>query len=157
MLSKNNKIVYFVICVFITSLLDFNLSDYITNNIYLFDFKPLNKFIEIAYYENTGAAFSIFQNNTEFLICFAIIAILTLFVLYIKNINNFSLLSCFFFSILISGIICNTYERLAFGFVRDFFQINAINFPVFNISDILINIGVLAIMFIIITNKQKMK
>ena len=67
---------YIFVLFFITSLLDFNLSDYITNNIYLFDFKPLNKFIEIAYYENTGAAFSIFQNNTEFLICFAIIAIL---------------------------------------------------------------------------------
>lgn len=156
-MSKNNKILYFVICVFFTSLLDLHLSDFIIKNICVFNLKPLNKFIEITYYENTGAAFSIFQHNTEFLICFAIISILILFFLLIKNIHKVSLLTCFFSAILTSGIICNTYERITFGFVRDFFQINFINFPVFNISDILINAGVLAIMFIIICYKQKMK
>ena len=57
---------------------------------------------------------------------------------------------------LVSGILCNTYERITFGFVRDYFQLKTIYFPVFNISDILINISVLAIIVVAIKyNKKK--
>ena len=45
------------------------------------------------------------------------------------------------------------YERMAFGYVRDFFKLNFIDFPVFNISDIFINVGVIAIIVIILKNK----
>ena len=54
---------------------------------------------------------------------------------------------------LIAGISCNLYERIEFGYVRDFFKLNFIDFPVFNISDIFINISVLALIIIIIKNK----
>ena len=40
------------------------------------------------------------------------------------------------------------YERIHFGFVRDFFKLNFIDFPVFNISDIFINIGVFVILIL---------
>jgi len=45
------------------------------------------------------------------------------------------------------------YERIYFGYVRDFFKLNFINFPVFNISDIFINISVILLIIIIIKNK----
>ena len=54
---------------------------------------------------------------------------------------------------LIAGILCNTYERIVFGYVRDFFKLNFVNFPVFNISDVFINISVFAIVIIIIKNE----
>ena len=59
----------------------------------------------------------------------------------------------FWAAMLIAGISCNMYERIVFGYVRDFFKLNFIEFPVFNISDIFINISVLAIIIIIIKNK----
>ena len=49
------------------------------------------------------------------------------------------------------------YERISLGYVRDFFKLNFIDFPVFNISDMLINIGVLALIVIIIKNKYLKK
>lgn len=58
-------------------------------------------------------------------------------------------------AMLSAGIICNTYERVSLGYVRDFISINLFEFPVFNISDILINIGVLAIIVMIITKKYR--
>ena len=54
---------------------------------------------------------------------------------------------------LLAGISCNMAERISFGYVRDFFKLNFIDFPVFNISDIFINIGVIAVIIIIIKNK----
>lgn len=154
--SKNNKILYFIICVVVTTLLDLHLSNFITENINVLNPTGLSNILELTYYENTGAAFSIFQNNIMFLVLIACFSITVLTTLLIKNIEKSSMLTCFFFAILTSGIICNTYERLSFGFVRDFFNLKFINFPIFNISDILINVSVLAIMIIVLKyNKKK--
>ena len=54
---------------------------------------------------------------------------------------------------LCAGIGGNLHERIAFGFVRDYIQLSFVNFPVFNISDIMINIGVLAVVIIILRKK----
>lgn len=154
--SKNNKILYFIICVAITTLLDLHLSNFITENVHSLNPTIFSNILELTYYENTGAAFSIFQNNILFLVIIAVCAITILTTLLIKHIENSSLMTCFFFAILTSGIICNTYERIVFGFVRDFFNLKFINFPIFNISDILINISVIAIMIIVLKyNKKK--
>jgi signal peptidase II len=58
-------------------------------------------------------------------------------------------------AMLASGVICNTYERISFGFVRDFINLKFIEFPVFNISDILINLGVLVIIILVASKKYK--
>ena len=71
----------------------------------------------------------------------------------LKNAEKFSVFAGFWAAMLVAGIGCNLYERIAFGYVRDFFKLNFIDFPVFNISDIFINIGVFAIIVIIIKNK----
>lgn len=39
--------------------------------------------------------------------------------------------------------------------VRDFFELTFVNFPVFNISDIFINIGVIALIILILLKKTK--
>lgn len=154
--SKNNKISYFIICVVVTTLLNLHLTDFVIANIHSQNTVVIPNILELTYYENTGAAFSIFQNNIYFLVIIAILAVATLTALLVKHIEKSSMISCFFFATLSSGIICNTYERLSLGFVRDFFNLKFINFPIFNISDILINISVLAIMIIVLKyNKKK--
>ena len=51
------------------------------------------------------------------------------------------------FYILLGGIIGNLIDRLIFGYVRDFldFRIFNYNFPIFNISDICICLGIFLI------------
>lgn len=155
-MSKNNKILYFIICVVTTTLLDLHLSNFITENINTIPLNDLSNILELTYFENTGAAFSIFQNNIPLLVLIAVLSLTMLIYLLIKHIEKSSVLTCFFFALLTSGIFCNTYERLHFGFVRDFFNLKFVNFPIFNISDILINISVLAIMVIVLKyNKKK--
>ena len=63
--------------------------------------------------------------------------------------------SIFFSSILAAGIAGNLHERIVFGFVRDFFELKFVDFPVFNISDIFINIGVIALIILILIRKTK--
>lgn len=113
--------------------------------------------VNIIYVENTGAAFSILQNSTNALIILSIISLFIMFYMVMKNIENIFSIDIFFLSILSSGILGNLYERLHFGYVRDFFNLNFINFPIFNISDIFINIGVLGIIILILFTKKSIK
>ena len=60
----------------------------------------------------------------------------------------------FFLAMLSAGIGGNLHERIALGFVRDYVELNFMEFPVFNISDIFINLGVIAIIITILLKKK---
>ena len=153
--NNTSKLAYFIISVIF--LIGFNLycSTYLSN----ISQEPFFLFpgLKLNYMENTGAAFSILQNYKIFLILFAITAIILILWYLIKNIAELSMMAIFMVSLLITGVGCNLYERMAFGFVRDYFEISFINFPVFNILDIFINISVIVIMFMLITRNYVKK
>ena len=151
--NKLNPVIYFFVCLFVMITFDFILTNNILKNI--FSSLDTSDLIDIVYVQNTGAAFSSFQHLTVLLIVISILAII--FILYelFKNTYKYSIPMYFASAMLISGIFCNTYERIAFGYVRDYICLKFIEFPVFNISDILINAGVLVIIVLLITKKYK--
>ncbi len=150
-MSKISKIIYFFITIIFFSIFDLYFSELILSSL---RFRvPENPFLDLIFIKNTGAAFSILEDSRLFLILFSVIAIILILVYSLRNMAKFSTIASFWSAMLITGIGCNLYERVAFGYVRDFFKLNFIDFPVFNISDIFINIGVFAIIIIIIKNK----
>lgn len=149
-MSKISKISYFLISIIFFITFDNYFSNIVLQNIQNF---PENPVIDLFFVQNTGAAFSILQNSKIFLIGFSIFALFGITLYVFKNIKRLTTITLFWVALLISGIFCNTYERITYGFVRDFFKLNFINFPVFNISDIFINISVFAIVIIIIKNE----
>ncbi len=151
-MSKTGKIIYFLISVIFFIIFDFILSNEILRS--LADI-PQNPVLDLIYVKNTGAAFSILQDARVFLISFSVTAITLIIAYTIKHLERASTIALFWTSMLISGIFCNMYERIVLGFVRDFFKLNFINFPVFNISDIFINISVFAIVIIIVKHNFK--
>lgn len=118
------------------------------NNI---DYTIIPSHFKIMFYKNTGAAWSILEGRTFFLIISSIIALGVIFniMLTIKN-NKFNNIC---FGLLIGGIIGNLIDRIFYGYVRDFIDVAIVNynFPVFNIADATIIIGI--IMLIITTIK----
>ena len=153
-MNKNSKLAYLVITLLFFICFDIYFSNLLIDGRTSF---PGNSVLDIIYVQNTGAAFNIFENSTIFLIGFALMAIVLVLSYIIKNINKVSYFAVFGVSMLLAGIGCNMYERIAFGFVRDFLKLNFIDFPVFNISDIFINISVFALIIIIIKNKYLKK
>lgn len=149
--NKLNPIAYFFICLIFMILSDQYLTNFILNNISIIN--DNYKFIDFVYIQNTGAAFSSFQHMTILLIILSIIAMIIISFEIVRNYKKYSLLFFLFSSILMAGIFCNTFERITLGYVQDFINLKFIQFPVFNISDILINFGVLAIIYLIITKK----
>ena len=154
-MSKTNKIIYFIISIIFFIVFDLYFSNLILNTL---RFKTEeNPILDLIFVQNTGAAFSLLENSTAFLIAFSIVAILTITIYSLKNAEKFSVFAGFWAAMLTAGIGCNLYERIVFGFVRDFFKLKFIDFPVFNISDIFINISVIALIVIIIKNKYLRK
>ena len=154
-MSKLSKIIYFFVSIVFFTIFDLYISEIVLSE---FRFKlPENNLFDLIFVQNTGAAFSIFENSKIFLIAFSIIAIILILIYVIKNIPEYSAVASFWTAMLVAGISCNLYERIAFGYVRDFIKINFVEFPIFNISDIFINLSVFALVVIIIKNNYLRK
>lgn len=147
--NQLNKIIYFILTFLVLIIIDSYFSDLITENINAgLTFR--NSLFALNYVRNTGAAFNIFEGNNILLIGLSVIAIVFLIYYVISKINNLSMMMIFWTSFLLAGIFCNLYERVSLGYVRDFFELAFVDFPIFNISDIFINIGVIAIIWLVI-------
>lgn len=105
------------------------------------DFEIIKGFFYLTYVENRGAAFGILQNFRWFFIILTVIALAVMVWYFIKNQNNMLRLSL---SFIMAGAVGNFIDRLFRGFVVDFFDFYPFgyNFPVFNVADICVNIGV---------------
>ena len=103
--------------------------------------------------KNYGAAFNIFNGSRIFLCLISIFfSILLIYLIFRKNtLNSFDLYS---YSFILGGTIGNGMDRVYKGFVVDFINLNIINFPVFNIADISINIGFILLLYNIFKNNR---
>jgi len=103
--------------------------------------------------KNYGAAFNIFSGSRIFLSLISILfSILLIYLIFRKNtLNIFDLYS---YSFILGGTIGNGIDRIYKGFVVDFINLNIINFPVFNIADISINIGFIFLLYNIFKNNR---
>ncbi len=106
----------------------------------------INNFWNITLISNTGAAFSILSSNTPFLIIVSLFTIILIYFLFIKGqeLKNYQKI---LYGILLGGIIGNLIDRIIYGAVVDYldFNIFGYNFPVFNLADIFIVVGVILI------------
>ncbi len=152
--SKFAKLMYFIVCFVFFLISDLFLTRLLYNSV-TEGMTYSGKLFAVTFVKNTGAAFNIFPNAREFLIILSVVVITLLFLYVLKNLKSIWFKEIFFISLLCAGISGNLHERILLGYVRDFFQLKFINFPVFNISDILINIGVIALVIIILLKKTK--
>lgn len=108
---------------------------------------------KLDFVKNYGAAFNIFSGNRIFLSLISILfSILLIYLIFKKNtLNTFDLYS---YSFILGGTIGNGIDRIYKGFVVDFINLNIINFPVFNIADISINIGFIFLLYNIFKNNR---
>ncbi len=115
-----------------------------------------NPIFSIVHLNNTGSAFSLFQNQSSFLIIFALCAIIFLSVYVIKKVKFKDKIELLALTMFNAGAIGNLAQRIEYGYVIDYIKLNFINFPVFNFSDILICGGVfLYILFVLFENPKK--
>lgn len=107
----------------------------------------IKNFFYLTYINNDGAAFSILVGKRIFLILVAIIVIIML-IHYIKKNNIQNKLEIVSLALIIGGSLGNLMDRVVRGYVIDFldFKIFNYNFPIFNLADTFIVIGVILLL-----------
>jgi len=91
---------------------------------------------ELLYSENRGAAFGILQGKQSFffLVAAAVIIVIMLALSRVPLTKRYlPLFLCMAF--LTSGAVGNMIDRMARGYVVDFFYFSLIDFPIFNVAD----------------------
>ncbi len=114
--------------------------------------------LNFTYIQNKGASMGILQGQRVFLIILTFI-ILGVGAWYFKKYrpeNNLFLTSC---TLILSGAIGNLIDRAMYGYVRDFIDVQFIDFYIFNVADCGIVIGaVLLVIYAFVSmddNKEK--
>jgi signal peptidase II len=115
----------------------------------------IGDFFQITSHRNRGAAFSILQGQRWFFIVITIVVVIGIVWYLQKMRRERRKLMCFALSLLLGGAIGNFADRALFGEVVDFLQFNFhfswfgkeiyYTYPIFNIADSAIVIGVILI------------
>lgn len=99
------------------------------------------KVVSLTYLKNSGAAFSMLENQQWFFTIITLIAMGAAFVYLYRHIKG-SIWLLLGLTLIISGGIGNFIDRLRQGFVVDMFHLDFMNFAIFNVADIYLSIGV---------------
>ena len=145
------KLYFFSLSLFIILL------DQFTKYLIFYNYKTyLNKdfiLFRLDFIKNNGAAFNIFSGSRIFLSIVSIVfSIIIIYLILKKDFSN--KLELYSYSFILGGTFGNGLDRILRGFVVDFISLNFLNFPVFNIADISINIGFILLIYIIFKNKR---
>ena len=99
----------------------------------------------LTYVRNTGAAFSVFSGGVNWLRWLSLLASLGLIIFALFG-NKLSKIEQIGYGFILAGAMGNGVDRFLFGYVVDFLDFRLINFPVFNIADVAINIGIFCLL-----------
>jgi signal peptidase II len=105
--------------------------------------------LSLSYIENPGAALGLFANKTFLLIIISIAALLFI-LLFLRYLSPATTLSIVSIGLILGGAVGNLIDRLRFGYVIDFIDIRLwgnFHWPVFNIADAAITVGVFVLIY----------
>lgn len=150
--SGRMRFYYYVIAV-VVLILDFITKKWIVNNMEYNngigeEFSVIGDFFLITSHRNRGAAFGILQDQRLFFIIITIIIVgaIIWYAHSVRKTGTVYILSGL--GLVLGGAIGNFIDRARFGEVVDFFKFNfgSYTFPIFNIADSAIVVGVILIM-----------
>ena len=101
---------------------------------------------------NDGAAWSILEGQQWFFTVVTLIALAVLAYLFYRWRRQSRLL--WPLTLILAGAIGNFIDRLQNGYVVDMFELLFINFPVFNVADLCLTVGVLWLVVIFIREEE---
>ena len=105
--------------------------------------KIIDNFFYITYVKNTGAAWSMLSGKQSILIIFSVI-VLIFFIKYLLKKEEYNKIDIVGYGLFLAGTIGNLIDRVVYGYVIDYFNfyIFSYDFPIFNIADSCIVIGI---------------
>ena len=149
-------VVYFLISALLVGLDQW--SKYLTvQNISLGETKEfIPGFLSLTHLRNTGAAWSLLEGKMIFFYVITVIVSVVIIYLLIKNYKK-SIWYSVGLSFVLAGAIGNFIDRVRLGFVVDMLQTDFMNFPIFNVADSTLVVGVICIFIYLILDEKAAK
>ena len=114
----------------------------------------IKNFFYLTYTKNNGAAWSILKDQRLLLL---IVTVIVLFLINkYMNKEELSKIESFIYGMIIGGIIGNLFDRIVYSSVIDFldFRIFGYNYPIFNLADTFIVIGIILLIIVSIRKEH---
>ncbi|KIS04023.1 signal peptidase II [Paucilactobacillus wasatchensis] len=139
---------YYLILMIILTASDQLLKHWITAHIALdavTGFVP--NLLSLTNLRNNGAAWSILAGQQWFFTIISLIALAVIgyFLWHFRHQLWYGLP----LTLILAGTLGNFIDRLRFGYVVDMFQLDFINFPIFNLADMFLSVGVLILVIVV--------
>jgi len=95
--------------------------------------------------QNTGGAWGLLPSGNKLFVVFAAVAIVALLFAY-HRVARGDLLVASAFALALGGAVGNLLDRLRYGYVVDFFDARIIHWPIFNVADSAISLGIVLLL-----------
>lgn len=103
---------------------------------------------------NTGSAFGLFRGARFFFIILSLVTLIVLLTLAWRNRKKYPLPVKICFGLLLGGVAGNLIDRFRFGYVVDFLDFRI--WPVFNVADSCITLGVIFLSWRILSKTKSL-
>ncbi|MEI1231314.1 signal peptidase II [Enterococcus mundtii] len=113
--------------------------------------------LSLNHIRNFGAAWSLLEGKMWFFTVVTIIAVVVILTLMIKNRSKGNRWFMIGLTLILAGAIGNFIDRVRLGYVIDMFQTDFMNFPIFNVADISLVIGVICVLIYIILDEKEQR
>jgi len=115
-----------------------------------------NGLVSITHIRNEGAAWSILEGKMWFFYLITVITVAVVGYLLYKYRRDSKWLATGL-SLILGGALGNFIDRLYYKNVVDMIQLDFINFPIFNVADMALSVGVVCVLIYIIKDEKKNK
>ena len=108
----------------------------------------IDRVLEFRYTQNTGIAFGLFQGlGVVFIVLTVLLSVILVLLIYKLPSGKHYLPLNIIFTLILGGALGNLWDRVFQSYVTDFIYIRLINFPIFNVADICVSLGIVALLF----------
>jgi len=106
-------------------------------------------FLDLCYFENTGALFGLFHGHTQVFIGLGIASVIAIlvFLYYFPPATTVGVVS---FALILGGALGNLVDRIRLGYVIDFLRLHVQQiffWPAFNVADAALTVGLFALVY----------
>lgn len=105
--------------------------------------------LSLSNVRNDGAAWSMLQGQQLLLFLITVVALTVMLILLKKNKDD--KLFAWALALMIGGTLGNFLDRLRLGYVVDMFTLDFMNFPIFNVADCALTVGVILLIIALFT------
>lgn len=137
----------YVLVVLLCVAADQAMKYYVVTHLALYESAPLVPgLVELLYIRNTGGGFSILTGHTWVLAAVTSVLMAGIAVLLVKRAFPHPL-AMWTLTVILGGGLGNLVDRVRLGYVVDMFNFQFMDYPVFNVADILVVCGVIGFAF----------